>query len=124
MNRSVNDFLIHEIEEAHKNIDRIQNHMDHDHSVHISGQETLLAIQQEHLDMIEQLQDQVHNYDDLVEICRDNIVKNEELHSKIAYRDSPIHSQPSAEWWSTLHLIQFWGDMLDRVHNWQSRYAS
>lgn len=118
MQRTVQDFLDHEIEELHKNIDRIQNHMtDKFDSVASSGQSSLLSLQQEHLTLIEGVQNRVRTYHDLMSVCRQNILDNEQRHSKLAYRENTNHAKHSAEWWYTLHLIQFWSDFLSRVQS-------
>ncbi|GAB5490977.1 MAG: hypothetical protein Phog2KO_11920 [Phototrophicaceae bacterium] len=117
MKHTVDTFFAQEIEETHKNIDRLESHLSDDESdtTRYSGQRTLLAIQREHLSLIEGLQEQVKTFDELTRQVQNNIIDNEVLHSKVRYQENPIHSQHSAEWWRTLHLIQFWTDFLSRI---------
>ncbi len=124
MKDNVQDFMYHEIESIHKNIDRMQHHLEKDSNPKIySGQRAMLAIQREHLSLIEALQARVDTYEQLIGFCQNNIMENEALHSKIAYLGNPIHSQPSADWWRTLHLIEFWSDFLSRIHLWQQHHT-
>lgn len=122
MKHTIEAFFAHEIEETHKNIDRLTNHLNEDEaeSTRYSGQRTLLAIQSEHLALIETLKMNVETFDELTKQVQNNIIDNEVLHSKIRYQENPIHAQHSAEWWRTLHLIQFWTDFLSRIRAFRS----
>ena len=82
MQHTVSDFLRHEIEETHKNIDRIQNHLNQSpDSISYAGQHAMLALQREHLDIIHGLKDKVNDFDELISICRQNVIDNDKLHS-------------------------------------------
>ena len=122
MKRTVKRFLANESSETHKNIDRLEHNMPIEGSARV-GQLALLKIQKEHLDLLETLQSKVHSYDELEAICENKILENEDEHRKIAYKEIPASAQHSAEWWNTLHLMQFWSDFLNRVKAWERTYA-
>ncbi len=117
MSRTIQQFFTYEISEMHKNIDRIESHLSY--GKHNPGQQALLAIQNEHLAMIQDLKSKIHNGGDLSALCHQMIHENEELHRKIALRESD-RQQHSAEWWHSLHTIQFWSDFLHRYQSWIS----
>lgn len=120
MKQTIQNFYTQEIEEIRKNIARIDSHLDKESSdsPRYSGQRAMLAIQQEHLELIQNLRKNSDTYDKVVDAIERQIMSNEIAHSKITFKENPSKSQHSAEWWQTLHLIQFWGEMLSRVHGW------
>lgn len=120
MKQTIESFFTKEIDEIRKNIERIEIHLDKEtsNSPRYSGQRAMLAIQQEHLELMKELNKNTQTYDEVITAIERNIISNEILHSKIAFKENPTKSQHSAEWWQTLHLIQFWSEILGRIHAW------
>jgi len=124
LKHTIEDFFADKINELHQNIDRIEAHLDDTSSDTPSGQRTMLAIQQEHLEIIEHVKAQTPTFEQLFSTCKAHILENERRHNAIQLRSKPIYTQQNADWWQTLHLIQFWSDFLNEAQKWHQEHTA
>jgi len=123
MQHTIQDFIVHERSEMSKNIDRIKHGLNGGDAddPHLAGQLELLALQEEHLQFINELSEQAVSFGDMLVICRQHLIDNEQAHAKIARKENHTVAHGS-DWWRTLDKAQFCSDFINRIHTWQQTY--
>ena len=121
---SFQNFIRHEIETAHQNIDRlntgIQRYSDGDKRA--AGMRLVLQEQEKQLQFLEQLQNEARTFAIAMELVKQRMIQTEAAHQKAAERD--LNSQAhSIEWWETLHQIEYFGEFIRRIRAWQTEFA-
>lgn len=125
MTHTVQDFLTHELNEVHQNIDRLKHGLagQDPNDPRLAGQRTLLGLQESHRKFVEDLMKHVNSFDEAIELCREKIFENEHAHIQIASTENEHDALHSSDWWYTLHQIQFYTDFLNRIKTWRMAYA-
>ena len=119
---SFQEFIKHEIEAIHKNIDRLNagiQRYSKDESKAL-GMQLVIHEQEKQLQFLEQMQREVRNFDRAMILVRERLITTEQAHQKAADRDLSKNQAHSAEWWETLHQIEYLGEFIRRIHTWQT----
>ena len=125
MTHTVQDFFKHELNEMHKNVDRIKHGLEGQDpdKPSLVGQYMMLEMQEAHLKFIEELIRRATSFDTATKICREQVIQHEMAHMQVAVKENQHSALYSDQWWHSLHQIQFYSDFLGRIRNWRQAYA-
>lgn len=126
MAHTIQEFLAHEQYEVQNNIDRMKHSLkgESPDNPRLSGEFTMLAVQEQHLEFIDKLSQQITTYEEAIELCREYTIETESAHMQIARTEDHQHGLHSKEWWNTLHRMEFYSDFLDRIKVWHKNHTT
>lgn len=125
MTHTFQDFIKYEQNEIHRNIDRLEHGLQGEDPANpkLSGQYKVMALQEAHLNFVEELGKRAKSYDDAIQLCREQIIQNEMSHMHVSFVENHQVAMHSSEWWYTLQQIQFYSDFMNRIKSWRKAYA-
>jgi hypothetical protein len=119
---TIQDMLTHERSALTRTIERMERgiQVDTRAGLRIDGQKLMLDTQMNHLDTIDHL---LANADDVhaaLDDCRILLMMAEEAHRKAAQHDLlDIMHTHSDSWWNSLHDIEYYSDLIQRIEKWR-----
>lgn len=124
--QTIQSMLQNERDALYRNIDRLQRGIEIDSKagLRIDGHQKMLDTQMEHLACIDHLIATASDFSAALDHCRDHLMLAEEAHRKAAQRDLlDISRGHSDAWWSSLHDIEYFSDLIQRIEGWRKEYA-
>lgn len=125
--QTIQTMLQNERDTLYHYIDRLQRGIEVDSraGLRIDGHQKMLDTQKEHLACIDHLIANASDFSAALEHCRDHLMLAEEVHRKAAQHDLlDISRGHSDAWWNSLHDIEYFSDLIQRIESWQKTYSS